>query len=53
MHWQSFSSDLPIARALRSEADKFPARIIGISTFSRAVNDDRRLNVWNTNPLKQ
>mmetsp|Transcript_21754 Transcript_21754/g.54708 ORF Transcript_21754/g.54708 Transcript_21754/m.54708 type:complete len:269 (+) Transcript_21754:645-1451(+) len=39
-----------IARARRSSRDSSPRRIIGISTFSRAVKDERRLKVWNTKP---
>lgn len=42
---------VPMARWRRSLADNCPAKIIGISTFSSAVSEDNKLNVWNTKPL--
>lgn len=41
-----------MARWRRSLADNCPAKIIGISTFSSAVSEDNKLNVWNTKPLR-
>mmetsp|Transcript_2204 Transcript_2204/g.7902 ORF Transcript_2204/g.7902 Transcript_2204/m.7902 type:complete len:122 (-) Transcript_2204:219-584(-) len=44
-------SSTSIARSRRSAADIFPARMSGISTFSTAVSEESRLNVWKTKPM--
>mmetsp|Transcript_10913 Transcript_10913/g.40697 ORF Transcript_10913/g.40697 Transcript_10913/m.40697 type:complete len:82 (-) Transcript_10913:1900-2145(-) len=40
-----------LARLRRADRLSFPLRIIGISTFSRAVIVPRRLKVWKTKPI--
>jgi hypothetical protein len=36
---------------VEGERRDLPARIMGSMTFSKAVSDDSKLNVWNTKPL--
>lgn len=53
--WEFEASDdesrIQLARRSRPAAFFSPARTIGRQTFSWALNELKRLNVWNTNPL--